>query len=369
MLSFTRGVLAGGRSQRPNVTRIETKRNFHPTVKSLVPAKTITVREALNEALDEELARDKRVFLMGEEVGAYQGAYKVSKGLVQKYGEARIIDTPITEAGFAGLGAGAAMSGTIPVIEFMTLNFAMQAIDQIVNTAAKTRYMSGGTASVPVVFRGPNGPPTATGAQHSQCFGAWYSNIPGLKVIAPWNCNDSKGLLKAAIRDPNPVVFLESELLYNFSFPLSEEAQSPDYVLPIGKANIEVEGTDVTIITFSRLVSEAIKAAETLKKDSGISAEVINLRTLRPLDLETILNSVKKTSRLVTAEEGYPQCGIGAELIALVNEHIFDYLDAPPERISAADVPMPYSKSIEDLSIPQAHNIVNAAKRVCFRSK
>jgi len=355
------------RFSRPPTTNIGV-RCFHTTGSvRYPPAKVITVREALNEALDEELARDENVFLMGEEVGTYQGAYKVSKGLYQKYGPNRIVDTPITEAGFTGLGIGAAMAGARPIVEFMTWNFALQAMDQLVNTAAKSFYMSGGKITCPITFRGPNGPPTATGAQHSQCFAAWYSSIPGVKVIAPWNCNDSKGLLKASIRDPNPVIFLESELLYNHKFPLSEEAQSPDYLLPLDKAQIEKVGTDVTIVTFSRLVGEALIAAETLAKDHGISAEVINLRSIRPLDLTTITNSIKKTHRLVTAEEGFPQCGVGAELVALINEYVFDYLDAPPERITAADVPMPYSKAIEDLTIPQAHNIVNAVQRVCYR--
>jgi len=308
---------------------------------------------------------------MGEEVANYDGAYKVSKGLGAKYGAKRVIDTPITESGFAGLGVGAAIAsglGVRPIIEFMTWNFALQAIDHIVNTASRSRYMSGGKIKCPVTFRGPNGPPTAVGAQHSMCFGAWYSSLPGLKVVVPWNCNDAKGLLKAAIRDDNPVVFLESELLYNAKYPLSEEAQSPDFILPIGKANIEREGKDVTIVAFSRMVAESLKAAELLQKE-GISAEVINLRTLRPLDIDTIVKSLKKTSRLVTAEEGFPQSGVGAELIALSNEYAFDFLDAPPERVTSADVPMPYSKPIEDLAIPQAANIVNAAKRVCYRQK
>jgi len=343
-------------------------RSFHF---SHVPreAKVVTVRDALNEALDEELARDERVFLMGEEVAEYNGAYKVSKGLFDKYGPRRVVDTPITEQGFAGLGIGAALAGTRPIIEFMTWNFAMQAIDQLVNTAAKSRYMSGGKINCQITFRGPNGPPTSTAAQHSQCFAAWYSSVPGFKVVAPWNCEDAKGLLKASIRDPDPIIFLESELLYSHKFPLSDEAQKPDFILPLGKAKIEREGEHVTIITFSRLVGEALNAAEILAKEHKISAEVINLRTIRPLDLETICNSLKKTNRLVTAEEGYPQCGVGSELIALAIEHCFDYLDAPPERITSADVPMPYSKALEDIAIPQAHNIVNAAKRVCYRSK
>jgi pyruvate dehydrogenase E1 component beta subunit len=343
-------------------------RNFHATHRMSFPEKEITVRDALNMAMDEELARDPTVFLMGEEVAKYQGAYKVSKGLVQKHGEHRVIDTPITESGFAGLGVGASMTGTRPIIEFMTWNFSLQAIDHIVNTASRTRYMSGGGSKLPIVFRGPNGPPTAVGAQHSMCFAAWYGSLPGLKVIAPYDCDDAKGLLKAAIRDDNPVICLESELLYNYSFPLSEEVESKDYVTPLGKAKIMREGTDVTLVSFSRMVHECLKAAEELAKQ-GISAEVINLRTIRPLDVETIIKSIKKTHRLVTAEEGFPQSGVGAEIITLANEYAFDYLDAPPERVTGADVPMPYAKSIEDLAIPQAAQVVNAAKRACFRSK
>jgi pyruvate dehydrogenase E1 component beta subunit len=330
--------------------------------------KEVTVRDALNMALDEELARDPKVFLMGEEVALYNGAYKVSKGLHAKYGSDRIIDTPITESGFTGLGVGAAMGGTRPVIEFMTWNFALQAIDHIVNTAAKTRYMTGGNFEVPITFRGPNGPPTAVAAQHSQCFAAWYSSLPGVKVVAPYSAEDAKGLLKSAIRDNNPVVVLENELCYNYKFPLSVEAQSPDFVVPIGKAKIERQGSDITVITHSRLVGESIKAADQLKGE-GISVEVINLRTIRPLDLDTIIASVKKTGRVVTAEEGFVQCGVGAEISALLMEHCFDYLDAPVERVAVADVPMPYAKSIEDLAIPQAVNIVNAIKRVTYRSK
>jgi len=328
----------------------------------------VTVRDALNMALDEELARDPKVFLMGEEVALYNGAYKVSKGLHAKYGSDRIVDTPITESGFTGLGVGAAMGGARPIIEFMTWNFALQAIDHIVNTAAKTRYMTGGNFEVPIAFRGPNGPPTAVAAQHSQCFAAWYSSLPGIKVVAPYSAEDAKGLLKSAIRDNNPVVVLENELCYNYKFPLSVEAQSPDFLIPIGKAKIERQGSDITVITHSRLVGEAIKAADQLKGE-GISVEVINLRTIRPLDLETIIASVKKTGRIVTAEEGFVQCGVGAEISALLMEHCFDYLDAPLERIAVADVPMPYAKSIEDLAIPQAQNIINAIKRVTYRSK
>jgi pyruvate dehydrogenase E1 component beta subunit len=342
------------------------KNSYHQS--SRLYDKNMTVRDALNLALDEELARDQKVFLMGEEVGHYQGAYKITKGLFAKYGKDRVIDTPITEAGFTGIGIGAAFAGTRPVVEFMTWNFAMQGIDSIVNSAAKTRYMSGGTIAVPITFRGPNGPPGATGAQHSQCFAAWYSNIPGLKVVAPFNCNDAKGLLKSSIREDDPVIFLESEIAYNYNFPLSDEAASPDFLMPLGKAHIERAGTDVTIVAFSRIVMDALKAAEILEKE-GINAEVINLRTLKPLDIETIANSIKKTSRLVTVEEGFPQCGVGAEIIAIANEYAFDYLDAPPERITGADVPMPYSKSIEELAIPSTPNIVNAVRRVCYRKK
>ena len=318
-------------------------------------------------ALDEELTRDSRVFLMGEEVALYNGAYKVSKGLHAKWGSDRIIDTPITEAGFAGIGTGAAMAGLRPVVEFMTMNFALQAIDHIVNTAAKSHYMSGGQVECPIVFRGPNGPPTSVGAQHSQCFAAWYGSLPGLKVVAPWSAEDAKGLLKAAIRDPNPVVCLESELMYGQKFTLSAEAQSDEFVIPIGKAKVEREGKDVTIVTFARLVGQALEAAETLAKE-GISAEVINLRTIRPLDMDTIITSLKKTHRIVTAEEGFYQSGVGAEIAARILEDAFDQLDAPIERIAVADVPTPYAKSIEDLALPQAHNLVNAAKRVLYKA-
>jgi pyruvate dehydrogenase E1 component beta subunit len=326
----------------------------------------ITVRDALNQALDEELARDPRVFIMGEEVAKYNGAYKVSKGLFDKYGEKRVIDTPITEMGFAGIGVGAALAGCRPVIEFMTMNFSMQAIDHIVNSSAKLYYMSGGKINQPIVFRGPNGPPTSVAAQHSQCFGAWYSSVPGLKVVAPWSSEDAKGLLKAAIRDDNPVVCLESELGYNEIYTLSPEAQSPDFVIPIGKAKVEVEGTDITLISFSRQVGNCVKAAAQLK-EKGISVEVINLRSLRPLDTATIVTSVRKTGRCVTVEEGWPQSGVGAEIIAQLNEHAFDYLDAPVQRVTGADVPMPYSKPLEDKAMVQVSNIVSAAERVLGR--
>jgi len=330
--------------------------------------KEVTVRDALNSALDEELARDEKVFIIGEEVAMYNGAYKITKGLFDKYGGKRVVDTPITEMGFTGIGVGAAMAGIRPVVEFMTMNFAMQAIDQIINSAAKTHYMSGGTVTVPIVFRGPNGPPTNVGAQHSQCFAAWYSNVPGIKVVAPWSAEDHRGLMKASIRDDNPVVFLESEILYNYKFKLSPEAQGSDFVIPIGKAKVEREGTDVTIVSFSRIVTQCLEAAEALEKE-GISVEVINLRTLRPLDTETIIKSVKKTNRVITVEEGYPQCGIGAEISALITESAFDYLDAPIERIAGADVPMPYAKNLEDAAMVQVPNIINAVKRAVYRKK
>jgi len=328
-------------------------------------AQTITVREALNMAIDEEMERDSNVVLFGEEVGQYQGAYKVTKGLLEKHGKDRVIDTPITEAGFAGLGVGAALSGTRPIVEFMTMNFSLQAIDHVVNSAAKILYMSGGGINCPIVFRGPNGPPRGVGAQHSQCFAAWYGSVPGLKVVAPWNCDDAKGLLKAAIRDDNPVVVLENEILYNTSFELSVEAQSKDFVIPIGKAKVEREGSDLTIVTFQRMVGESLLAAETLEKEEGISAEVINLRSIRPLDIDTIVKSVKKTNRLMSVEEGWPHFGVGGEISAIAMEYLFDYLDAPVERVTGADVPMPYSKPLEALAMVDSSNIVNAAKRVC----
>lgn len=326
----------------------------------------MTVRDALRLAIDEEMARDERVFVMGEEVARYNGAYKVTKGLWDKYGDKRLVDTPITEIGFTGIGVGAALAGLRPIVEFMTFNFSMQAIDHLVNSAAKSHYMSGGQLTCPIVFRGPNGPPTGVGAQHSQCFAAWYSSVPGLIVMAGSNCDDSKGLLKAAIRSDDPVVFLESEILYGMSFPLSKEAQSPDYVLPIGKAHIEVPGSDVTLVSFSRQVNNCIEAAKQLAAE-GIKAEVINLRTIRPLDVDTIINSIKKTNRLVTVEEGWPQFGVGSELAALAMEHAFDYLDAPVERVTGADVPMPYAKNLEDAAMVQVANIVSATKKACYR--
>ncbi|EFA80965.1 pyruvate dehydrogenase E1 beta subunit [Heterostelium album PN500] len=295
-------------------------RNGVRSLSTLAP-KEVTIREAINSALDEEIARDERVFLMGEEVGQYNGAYKISKGLFEKYGPKRIVDTPITEMGFAGIGVGAALAGLRPVVEFMTWNFAMQGIDHIVNSSAKTHYMSGGTVYNPIVWRGPNGPPTSVGAQHSQCFAAWYSSVPGCKVIVPWSAEDHRGLLKAAIRDDNPVVCLESELLYNYKFTLSPEAQDKDFVLPIGKAKVEREGTDVTLVSFSRAVSICMDAAAELAKE-GISCEVINLRSVRPLDTETLVKSLMKTNRMVTVEEGWAQSGVGAEIAAQMVERL-----------------------------------------------
>ncbi|KAL3511485.1 hypothetical protein ACH5RR_030886 [Cinchona calisaya] len=329
--------------------------------------KKMMVREALNSALDEEMAADPNVFLMGEEVGEYQGAYKVSKGLLQKYGPQRVVDTPITEAGFTGIGVGAAYYGLKPVVEFMTFNFAMQAIDHIINSAAKTNYMSSGNINVPIVFRGPNGAAAGVGAQHSQCYAAWYGSCPGLKVLAPYSSEDARGLLKAAIRDPDPVVFLENELLYGEAFCVSDEVLDSSFCLPIGKAKIEKEGKDVTITAFSRMVGYALKAAEILKKEE-IDAEVINLRSIRPLDRSAINNSVRKTNRLVTVEEGFPQHGVGAEICASVAEETFNYLDSPVERIAGADVPMPYAANLERLALPQVEDVVRAARRACYRS-
>jgi pyruvate dehydrogenase E1 component beta subunit len=321
------------------------------------------VRDALQLAMDEEMAKDDKVILMGEEVAVYHGAYKVTRGLWEKYGDDRVIDTPITEAGFGGIAVGAAMGGIKPICEFMTFNFAMQAIDHIINSAAKGRYMSAGLLNCPIVFRGPNGSAAGVGAQHSQCFAAWYSSCPGLKVVAPYNSEDCKGLLKAAIKDPNPVVVLEHELMYGESFEISDEVMSPDYYTPIGKAKIEREGTDITLVAFSRPVGYCLEAAEILERDYGVSCEVINLRTLRPLDAETIIKSVKKTNRLNTVETGWPQCSIGSEVTARVMESdAFDYLDAPIFRVTGADVPTPYAANLEALAFPTAQNVVNSVK-------
>jgi pyruvate dehydrogenase E1 component beta subunit len=328
------------------------------------PTASVTVREALRDAMAEEMRRDPLVLLMGEEVAEYQGAYKVSQGLLQEFGARRVIDTPITEIGFTGVGVGAAFHGLKPIVEFMTFNFAMQAIDHIINSAAKTLYMSGGQMGCPIVFRGPNGAASRVGAQHSQCYASWYAHCPGLKVISPWSAADAKGLLKAAIRDPNPVVFLENELLYGQSFEIPADG---DFVLPIGRAKIERPGKDVTITAFSRPVGFALAAAEKLAQE-GIDAEVINLRTIRPLDTATVVESVKKTNRLVSVEEGWPFAGIGSELAAVMMEQAFDWLDAPMARVSGEDVPLPYAANLEKLALPDADKIVAAAKAVCYRS-
>jgi len=325
--------------------------------------KTQTVREALRDAMAEEMRRDQNVFLMGEEVAEYQGAYKISQGLLDEFGAKRVIDTPITEHGFAGLSVGAAFGGLRPIVEFMTFNFAMQAIDHIINSAAKTLYMSGGQMGCPVVFRGPNGAAARVGAQHSQCYASWYAHIPGLKVLAPWSAADAKGLLKAAIRDPNPVIFLENEILYGQSFQVPD---SDDFVLPIGKAKIEREGSHVTIVAFSIMVGKALQAAEALAKE-GIEAEVINLRSIRPLDTETIIRSIQKTNRCVTVEEGWATSGIGCEIGARIMEQAFDDLDAPVLRVAGKDVPMPYAANLEAMALPQITDIISAAKAVCYR--
>jgi pyruvate dehydrogenase E1 component beta subunit len=322
--------------------------------------KPTTVREALREAMSLEMRADKDIFLMGEEVAQYQGAYKISQGMLDEFGPRRVIDTPITEHGFTGMAVGAAMNGLKPIVEFMTFNFAMQAIDQIINSAAKTLYMSGGQMGCPIVFRGPNGAASRVGAQHSQCYASWYAHCPGLKVVAPWSAADAKGLLRAAIRDPNPVIFLENEILYGHTFDCPT---SDDFVLPLGKAKIELEGTDVTIVAFSIMMDTALKAAATLA-EQGISAEVINLRTIRPLDVATIVESVKKTNRVVSVEEGWPFAGIGAEIAMTVTEHCFDWLDAPPMRVAGLDVPMPYAANLEKLALPQPNWVVDAVKKL-----
>jgi pyruvate dehydrogenase E1 component subunit beta len=324
---------------------------------------TMTVREALRDAMAEEMRRDKDVFVIGEEVAEYQGAYKVTQGLLQEFGKERVIDTPITEHGFAGLGIGAAMAGLKPVVEFMTFNFAMQAMDQLINSAAKTLYMSGGQMVCSIVFRGPNGAAARVAAQHSQDYSAWYSHIPGLKVVAPYTAADFKGLLKSAIRDANPIIFLENEILYGQSFPVPK---LDDYLVPIGKAKIARPGNDVTIVAWSIGMTYALKAAEELAKQQ-IEAEVIDLRTLRPLDNDTVIESVKKTGRLVTVEEGWQQSGVGAEIAARVMDQAFDYLDAPVARVSGKDVPMPYAANLEKLALPSVAEVVEAAKAVCYR--
>ena len=341
----------------------ETERAADPDIPEGTEMVTMTMREALRDAIAEEMRRDKDVFVIGEEVAEYQGAYKVTQGLLQEFGDKRVIDTPITEHGFAGLGIGAALAGLKPIVEFMTFNFAMQAMDQLINSAAKTLYMSGGQMGCSIVFRGPNGAAARVAAQHSQDYSAWYSHIPGLKVIAPSNAADAKGLLKAAIRDPNPVVFLENEILYGRSSPVPK---LNDFVLPIGKARIARAGNDVTIIAWSMSVSYALKAAEELAK-GGIEAEVIDLRTLKPIDIEAVAASVQKTGRAVAVEEGWQQSGVGAEVAACIMEQAFDYLDAPVTRVSAKDVPMPYAANLEKLALPSAAEVVEAAKAVLYR--
>jgi pyruvate dehydrogenase E1 component beta subunit len=323
-----------------------------------------TVRIALQEAMSEEMRADSEVFVMGEEVAEYNGAYKITQGMLDEFGPKRVIDTPITEHGFAGIAVGAAFTGLKPIVEFMTFNFAMQAIDQIINSAAKTNYMSGGQVRCPIVFRGPNGAAARVGAQHSQCYAAWYGAIPGLKVLAPYSAADAKGLLKAAIRDPNPVIFLENEITYGFDF---DEEYDEDHIVEIGKAKIVRKGKDVTIVAFSLMVKYALDAADELAKE-GIEAEVIDLRTIRPLDKATIINSVKKTGRCVTAEEGFPVASIGSEISSILMEEAFDYLDAPVKRLASVDAPLPYAENLEKLALPKSNDIVKAALEVCYRN-
>jgi pyruvate dehydrogenase E1 component beta subunit len=324
---------------------------------------TMTVREALRDAMAEEMRKDESVFVMGEEVAEYQGAYKVTQGLLQEFGPRRVVDTPITEHGFAGMGVGAAMTGLRPIVEFMTFNFAMQAIDQIINSAAKTLYMSGGQMGCPIVFRGPNGAAARVGAQHSQDYAAWYSQIPGLKVVMPYTAADAKGLLKSAIRDPNPIIFLENEILYGQSF---EVPKLDDFTIPIGKARIHREGKDVTLVTFGIGMTYCIKAADELAKE-GIEAEIIDLRTIRPMDIETVVRSIQKTSRCVAVEEGWPQSGVTAEIGMRIMENAFDYLDAPVVRVTGKDVPMPYAANLEKLALPTVADVIQAVKAVCYR--
>jgi len=348
--------IASNDALRTSSVRLETVYSGSTTV--------VSMREALRDAMAEEMRIDDAVFLMGEEVAQYEGAYKVSQGLLAEFGDRRVVDTPITEHGFTGLGVGAAFGGLKPIVEFMTFNFAMQAMDQIINSAAKTNYMSGGQMGCPIVFRGPNGAAARVAAQHSQCYASWYAHIPGLKVIAPSNAGDAKGLLKSAIRDLDPVIFLENEILYGESCEVPED---PNWTVPIGKAKVVREGNDVTIIAFSIMVGKALSAAEELSAE-GIDAEVIDLRTLRPLDKGTILNSVKRTNRAVVAEEGWSFAGIGSEISAVVMEEAFDYLDAPVERVSAEDVPLPYAANLEALALPQVADIYSAVKTVCYKS-
>ncbi|MEC8086242.1 MAG: pyruvate dehydrogenase complex E1 component subunit beta [Pseudomonadota bacterium] len=331
-------------------------------MKSIGASSMLTVREALRDAMAEEMRNNENVFLMGEEVAQYQGAYKVSQGLLDEFGDRRVIDTPITEHGFTGLGVGAAFAGLVPIVEFMTFNFAMQAMDHLINSAAKTNYMSGGQMGCPVVFRGPNGAASRVAAQHSQCFASWFAHVPGIYVVSPYTAADAKGLLKSAIRDPNPVIFLENEILYGQSFEVPDD---PEWTVPIGRAKVVREGSDVTITAFSVMVGHALKAAEELSK-LGIEAEILDLRTLRPLDTETIVGSVKKTNRIVSIEEGWPVAGMGSEIAAIMMENAFDWLDAPLKRVCAADVPLPYAANLEEMALPQIGDIVRAAKSVCY---
>lgn len=339
-------------TEAPEVAQAEDDRDWGETSE-------ITVRQALRDAMAAELRHDEDVFLIGEEVAQYQGAYKISQGLLEEFGEKRVIDTPITEHGFTGMAVGAALTGLKPIVEFMTMNFSLQAVDHIINSAAKTLYMSGGQMGCPIVFRGPNGAAARVGAQHSQCFASWYAHIPGLKVVAPWSAADAKGLLRAAIRDPNPVIVLENEILYGQKFPCPVDE---DFILPIGRAKIEREGTDVTLVAFSIMVGVALEAAAILA-DEGISAEVINLRSIRPLDTETIVRSVKKTNRIVSVEEGWPVAGIGAEICTVAVEQAFDWLDAPPARVCGLDLPMPYAANLEKLALPKPEWVVDAVRK------
>ena len=325
----------------------------------------LTVREALREAMAEEMRKSPEVYVIGEEVAEYNGAYKVTQGLLAEFGSKRVVDTPITEQGFAGLAIGSAFAGLKPIVEFMTFNFAMQAIDQIVNSAGKTNYMSGGQVRCPIVFRGPNGAASRVGAQHSQCYAAWYASIPGLKVVAPYSSADAKGLLKSAIRDANPIIFLENEITYGFSF---EEDYDDDHLVEIGKAKILRQGRDVTIIAFSLMVKYALEASLELAK-IGIEAEVIDLRSIRPIDRKTIIDSVKKTSRCVTVEEGFPFASIGSEICSIINEEAFDYLDSGVKKLASIDSPLPYAANLESLALPKTHDIINAVKQVCYRNK
>ncbi len=354
---------ASAQPQKPGVEPVSPMKDPLNEGSSLKSGKSITVREALRDAMAEEMRHDETVFLIGEEVAEYEGAYKISQGLLEEFGEKRVIDTPITEHGFTGLSVGAAFGGLRPIVEFMTFNFAMQAMDHLINSAAKTLYMSGGQMGCPIVFRGANGAAAGVAAQHSQCFASWYAHVPGLKVLAPYSSEDAKGLLKSAIRDPNPVIFLENEILYGQTFNIPDDKE---FIVPIGKAKIEREGTDVTIVSFSIMVGLALEAAKALAEE-GISAEVINLRTIRPLDVETIVNSIKKTNRVISVEEGWPVAGIGSEIAAISMEHAFDYLDAPLVRVCGEDVPMPYAKNLEAAALPNIEKIITAVKTVCYK--